>query len=158
MVDIALGNPVWKRYITSRLPEWLLWMRGLHMDSHIHLWERYVEGVSPQVAATRAIKNKEQKKDDEELSMIEKMLIPSDDFWDEMETLAGTPEKITRMYKVSLSGTLEDILYELNPYAESFTEIEKVDDFISRQSAWFSSLMDYLRGYQYNLLIQAGKL
>ena len=158
MVDIALGNPVWKRYITSRLPEWLLWMRGLHMDSHIHLWERYVEGVKPQVAATRAIKNKEQKKDDEELSMIEKMLIPSDDFWNEMETLAGTPEKITKMYKVALSVTLDDILYELHPYAESFTEIEKVDDFISRQSAWFSSLMDYLRGYQYNLLIQAGKL
>ena len=75
-----------------------------------------------------------------------------------METLAGDDAKITRMYKVSLSATIDDILFELSPYSDSFEEIERIVDFMSRKSAWFDVLLDHFRGYQYNLLKQAEKL
>ena len=91
-------------------------------------------------------------------SLIEKMLIPPPSFWREMELLAGDTGKIKRMYKVSLSATIDDILYELHPYSESFEEIESVVDFMSRKSAWFDILLDHFRGYQYNLLKEAEKL
>ena len=86
------------------------------------------------------------------------MLIPPESFWAEMEALAGDENKIKRMYKVSLSATIDDILYELHPYSESFEEIDEVVQFMSRKSAWFNRLLDHFRGYQFNLLKEAEKL
>jgi predicted tellurium resistance membrane protein TerC len=156
--NLILGNVVWKRYIVSRLADWLLWLRSIHLESHLHLWEKYVQSINPEIAANRALKNHKNKEQTKETSLIDALLIPPDDFWSEMETLTGTPEKVKKMYKVSLSVTIYDILFELDSYAQSFTEIEAVCDFISSYSAWFDELLNHFRGYQYNLLIQAGKL
>jgi hypothetical protein len=155
-MTITLGNPVWKRFITTRIGEWLIWSRSIHIDSHLHLWERYTENFTADEAAQRALKNISKPSDEE--SLIEKLLLPPDSFWAEMETLAGEPHKIVRMYKVSLSATIDDILFELSPYSESFDEIEKIVDFMSRKSAWFDALLNHFRGYQYNLLKEAEKL
>ena len=155
-MTLMLGNPVWKRFINTRIGEWLIWLRGIHIDSHIHLWEKYTDNFSGDEAASRALKNIGNEKDED--SLIEKLLLPPDSFWQEMETLAGDDTKITRMYKVSLSATIDDILFELSPYSDSFEEIERIVDFMSRKSAWFDVLLDYFRGYQYNLLKQAEKL
>jgi len=155
-MTLTLGNPVWKRFINTRIGEWLIWLRGIHIDSHIHLWEKYADNFSGDEAASRALKNIGTQKDED--SLIEKLLLPPASFWQEMETLAGDDSKITRMYKVSLSATIDDILFELGPYSDSFEEIERIVDFMSRKSAWFDVLLDHIRGYQYNLLKQAEKL
>lgn len=155
-MTLTLGNPVWKRFINTRIGEWLIWLRGIHIDSHIHLWEKYTDNFSGDEAANRALKNIGKQNDED--SLIEKLLLPPASFWQEMETLAGDKAKITRMYKVSLSATIDDILFELSPYSDSFEEIERIVDFMSRKSAWFDVLLDHIRGYQYNLLKQAEKL
>lgn len=155
-MTLTLGNPVWKRFINTRIGEWLIWLKGIHIDSHIHLWEKYTDNFSGDEAASRALKNIGNPKDED--SLIENLLLPPDSFWREMETLAGDDVKITRMYKVSLSATIDDILFELSPYSDSFEEIERIVDFMSRKSAWFDVLLDHFRGYQYNLLKQAEKL
>ena len=155
-MTLTLGNPVWKRFINTRIGEWLIWLRGIHIESHIHLWEKYTDNFSGNEAASRALKNIGNQTDED--SLIEKLLLPPDSFWQEMETLAGDDAKITRMYMVSLSATIDDILFELSPYSDSFEEIERIVDFMSRKSAWFDVLLDHFRGYQYNLLKQAEKL
>ena len=156
MTTLNLGNPVWKRFITTRVAEWLMWLKGIHLDSYIHLWDKYTDNVDPEIAAKKALEGVGNPNHED--SLIERLLIPPESFWIEMEKLAGEDIKITRMYKVALSATFDDILYEMQPYGESFQEIEKVIDFMSRKSVWFEVLLDHFRGHQYNLLKQAEKL
>ena len=87
-----------------------------------------------------------------------RFLLPEKQFWEELEELANTPERIKKMYRVSLSATIRDVIYELNPYSQQFSEIGMISDFLSRYSAWFEVLFDHFRGYQYSLLTQADKV
>ena len=66
-MTLTLGNPVWKRFINTRIGEWLIWLRGIHIDSHIHLWEKYTDNFSGDEAANRALKNIGKQNDEDSL-------------------------------------------------------------------------------------------
>ncbi len=156
MTNLPLGNVVWRRFISRQMIEWLKWARSVHLESHIRLWRKYVENIDANDAAMRVLSNSG--KETEELSLLTQFLLPEKQFWEELEELANTPERIKKMYRVSLSATIRDVIYELNPYSQQFSEIGMISDFLSRYTAWFEVLFDHFRGYQYSLLTQADKV
>ena len=156
MTTLPLGNVVWRRFVSRQMVEWLKWARGVHLESHIRLWGKYVDNMDANDAAMRILSNADM--DSEEISLLTRFLLPDTQFWEELEELANTGERIKKMYRVSLSATIRDVIYELSPYSQQFSEIGLISDFLSSKSAWFEVLFDHFRGYQYSLLKQADKV
>jgi hypothetical protein len=115
-----------------------------------------VQNIDADYAATRVLSGAD--RDSEEISLMAQFLLPSELFWEDLESLADTPERIKRMYRVALSATIHDVIYELNAYGQEFEEIGLIAQFLSSNSAWFEVLLNHFRGYQYSLLKQAEKL
>jgi hypothetical protein len=156
MTTLPLGNVVWRRFVSRQMVEWLKWARSVHLESHIRLWGKYVDNMDANDAAMKVLSNSG--KDSEEMSLLTQFLLPDAKFWEELEELANTPDRIKKMYRVSLSATIRDVVYELGPYAQQFSEINLISDFLSSKTAWFEVLFDHFRGYQYHLLTQADKV
>ena len=152
----SLGNVVWRRFVSRQMVDWLKWARTVHLESHILLWGKYVDNMDANDAAKRVLSNNNG--DTEEMSLVTQFLLPDAKFWEELEELANTPDRIKRMYRVSLSATISDVVYELGPYGQQFSEINIISDFLSSNTAWFEVLFDHFRGYQYSLLKQADKV
>ena len=36
-------NPVWVRYTSLHIEDWLRWMRGVHLRSYVELTERFID-------------------------------------------------------------------------------------------------------------------
>ena len=49
-MTLSGGNEVWRRFIVMQMPEWLAWLKSIHIPSHIRLWSKYVAITTPQKA------------------------------------------------------------------------------------------------------------
>ena len=96
MTTLPLGNVVWRRFVSRQMVEWLKWARGVHLESHIHLWSKYVDNIDANDAAMRILSNADM--DSEEISLLTRFLLPDNQFWEELEELANTGERIKKMY------------------------------------------------------------
>ena len=36
-MTLSGGNEVWRRFIVMQMPEWLAWLKSIHIPSHIRL-------------------------------------------------------------------------------------------------------------------------
>ena len=52
-MGIVGGNAVWRRFIVNQMPEWLKWLKSVHLPSHLRLWTKYLDATSPKNAYSR---------------------------------------------------------------------------------------------------------
>ena len=48
MITLARGNemtlnPVWARYVSEQMLDWLNWLRNIHLKSYLDLSQRFIE-------------------------------------------------------------------------------------------------------------------
>lgn len=144
VVTIVGGNAVWRRFIVNQMPEWLKWLKSVHLPSHSRLWSKYLEATSPQNAF--AGMKKVQGEDEELLSLL---FIPDASFWKQLEGEVGE-EKTARMYRVALSITMDDFLHDLTLYAQQFPEIRTIYVLLNTHQEWFDDFLNYLRAELYS--------
>ena len=75
------GNAVWRRFIVNQMPEWLKWLKSVHLPSHLRLWSKYLEATSPQVAFATL-----QKAEGEDGELLTRLFIPEQEFWEQLES------------------------------------------------------------------------
>jgi len=142
-VSISSGNVVWRRFIVNQMPEWLKWLKSVHLPSHVRLWSKYLEVTTPKVAFSRIKKVED---DDEEL--LSRLFIPDNSFWTQLETEVGE-DKAKKMYRVALSLTIDDFLQDLTLYAQQFEEIRHIYVLLHTYQDWFDGFLNYLRAELY---------
>lgn len=145
------GNEIWRRFIVMKMPDWLAWLKTIHLPSHIRLWHKYVNITLPQKAYASIGNNT----DEEQL--LSTFFVPSDDFWNQMELEVGS-DNSPKMYKLSLSLTMDDFLHDLTLYAQQFSEIREIYAFMVQHKNWFDQLLNYLRSGLYQQWKQESRL
>ena len=136
------GNEIWRRFIVNQMPQWLEWLKSIHLPSHIRLWNRYLDITPPK----KAYSSLGGSSDEEQL--LSHFFVPSDDFWEQMEREVGE-ENTTKMYRLSLSLTMDDFLHDLTLYAQQFPEIRSIYAFMVQRKDWFDILLNHLRSGLY---------
>ncbi len=142
-VSIVGGNAVWRRFIVNQMPEWLKWLKSVHLPSHLRLWTKYLDATPPKNAYSRM---KRMGGDDEELLTL--LFIPDESFWKQLEVEVGE-EKSSKMYRVALSLTMDDFLHDLTLYAQQFPEIRSIYVLLNTYQDWFDEFVNYLRADLY---------
>ena len=142
-MSIVGGNAVWRRFIVNQMPEWLKWLKSVHLPSHLRLWTKYLDATSPKNAYSRV---KRVGGDDEELLTL--LFIPDNSFWKQLEVEVGE-EKSSKMYRVALSLTMDDFLHDLTLYAQQFPEIRSIYVLLNTYQDWFDEFVNYLRADLY---------
>ena len=142
-VGIVGGNAVWRRFIVNQMPEWLKWLKSVHLPSHLRLWTKYLDATSPKNAYSRM---KKVAGEDEELLTL--LFVPDESFWQQLEDEVGE-EKSAKMYRVALSLTMDDFLHDLTLYAQQFSEIRNIYVLLNTYQDWFDEFLNYLRADLY---------
>ncbi len=137
------GNAVWRRFIVNQMPEWLKWLKSVHLPSHLRLWSKYLEATSPQVAFATL-----QKAEGEDGELLTRLFIPEQEFWEQLESEVGEPKR-AKMYRVALSLTIDDFLHDLTLYAQQFEEVRTIYVLIHNYREWFNEFLNYLRAELY---------
>ena len=136
------GNEIWRRFIVNQMPQWLKWLKSIHLPSHIRLWNKYLD-ITPPPKAYASLGGKSQ-----EEQLLSQFFVPSDEFWRQMAAEVGE-EHTTKMYRLSLSLTMEDFLHDLTLYAQQFDEIRSIYAFMVQRKLWFDQLLNHLRSGLY---------
>jgi len=150
------GNAVWRRYIVQQMPDWLRWLKSVHLPSHLRIWSKYTKNFTPE-EAYGILRKPTSESERQDTEMLESLFHPPDRFWLDLESEVG-PEKAARMYRVALSLTIEDFLHDLFAYAQQFPEVRQIYTFIHLNQAWFDKLLDFIRSELYSAWHQQGKV
>ena len=140
---ITGGNAVWWRFIVNQMPEWLKWLKSVHLPSHQRLWGKYLEATTPKMAFS---KMKRVGGEDEELLSL--LFIHPASFWEQLESEVGE-SKSAKMYRVALSITMDDFLHDITLYAQQFPEMRQIYVLLNTYQDWFDEFLNYLRAELY---------
>jgi hypothetical protein len=142
-VAITGGNAVWRRFIVNQMPEWLKWLKSVHLPSHFRLWSKYLEATTPKNAFARM--KRVQGEDEELLSLL---FVPPESFWEQLQSEVGE-SKTAKMYRVALSITMDDFLHDITLYAQQFPEMRQIYVLLNTHQEWFDEFLNYLRAELY---------
>lgn len=136
---IDMGNPIWRKYISEQITEWLEWLRNIHIRSHFELLEKYIE-LNPHFVP-------ENHGDETDMRLFEKLL------WNPVFINGLTDKGI----QVWVSSTIGDFLDELQIYSARFNEINKVCEFMNSHLAWFERSYAFIRADIVSYLREHGR-
>jgi len=136
-----LPNPVWRRYVSEMIGDWLKWCRNVHLPSHIDVIGRFIAlnpGHIPKRDTT-----------DSDIALIKDML------WNE-QFLMGLSD---RGLHVWANGTMAELIDEMRPYGMKFSEIRMICDLMDANLSWFervyafgrADIIRFLRGEGRNI-------
>ena len=134
---INMGNPIWRRYVSEQMTDWLEWLKNIHLRSHFDLIEK-----NPHFVPT------EQDSTDGDLRLLERLL------WNP-EFINGLTDKGIQVW---VSSTIGDFLDELQIYSSRFTEIQKVSYFLNSHIAWFERVYAFIRADTVTYLREQGRI
>lgn len=141
-MTLSGGNEIWRRFIVMQMPEWLAWLKSIHIPSHLRLWSKYLAITPPQ----KAYSSLGSSSDEEQLLL--NFFEPPESFWRQMEAEVGE-DNSPKMYRLSLALTMDDFLHDLTLYAQQFSEIRDIYAFMVQHKEWFDQLLNYLRSGLY---------
>tara|TARA_R110002020_G_scaffold313463_3_gene528703 strand:- start:1638 stop:2069 length:432 start_codon:yes stop_codon:yes gene_type:complete len=123
-----MGNPIWRKYIGEQIPQWLEWLKNIHLRSHFDLLEKFIE-LNPHFVPSN------HDSVDGDTKLLEKLL------WNP-EFVHGLTDKGIQVW---VSSTIGEFLDELQIYTTRFPEIKKVSDFFNSHIAWFERSYAFIR-------------
>ncbi len=130
-------NPIWVRYTTLHMEDWLRWMRGVHLRSYVELTERFID-LHPHYIPTGK---------EENLSLLDNLLMDREF----IESLSDTG------IKVWADSTLIDFVRVLELYSSRYSEIAMVVNLFKRQIQWLDRLYRFARAEIISELREAGR-
>jgi len=130
-------NPVWVRYTSLHIEDWLRWMRGVHLRSYVELTERFID-LNPHYIPTGK---------EENLSLLDNLLMDREF----VESLSDTG------IKVWADSSLMDFVRVLEIYSGRYSEISMVVNLFKRQIQWLDRLYRFARAEIIQDLREAGR-
>jgi len=122
-----MGNIVYRHYVANQMPDWLEWVKNIHLRSHLELFEKFIE-LNPHFVPANH-------QGEAEIKLVEKLM------WN--------PEYINSLsdkgIQVWVAAGFLDFVDELRVYGERFVEVSKICDFLEGNQAWFERTYAFLR-------------
>jgi hypothetical protein len=122
--DIKL-NPIWVRYCSNRMEDWLSWARKVHIRSYVELTERFMD-LHPHYIPSGTESN---------LVILDKMLMDRDF----IESLTDTG------IKVWADSNLIDFVRALDIYSSRYPEIKVIVNLFKRRIQWLDRVYRFAR-------------
>jgi len=138
---IVLNNPIWRKYVSEQMADWLEWLKNIHLRSHFDLLEKFIE-LNPHFVPT------DHDSADRDMRLLERLL------WNP-EFVNGLTDKGIQVW---VSSTIGDFLDELKIYSSRFNEIQKVSDFLNSHIAWFERVYAFIRADTVSYLREQGRI
>lgn len=131
MITLARGiemtlNPVWARYVSEQMLDWLNWLRNIHLKSYLDLSQRFIE-LNPYYVPESSTS--------EAAELFDRMIV-NEEFFEKVSD-AGV--------RVWANSGFDDFLFALQIYAPKYPEIAKVCNFFVANNAWFKRLYQFFR-------------
>ena len=126
MSDIEI-NPIWARYCSEQMEDWLTWLRNIHIRSYVELCERFID-LHPYYTPTTDDFN-------DKLPLYERLLIGKP-FLDNMTDIG---------VRVWANTTLVDFINALTTYAQEFAEVREVRKCFIKHLNWLDRLYRFGR-------------
>jgi len=120
-------NPIWARYCSQQMEDWLTWLRNIHIRSYIELCERFIDLHPYYTPNTHDL--------GESLPLYERLLIGKP-FLDNMTDIG---------VRVWANTTLVDFVNALYPYSQEFPEVREVRKFFIKHLNWLDRLYRFGR-------------
>jgi|SRR6056300_716074 hypothetical protein len=120
-------NPIWARYVSEQMIEWLNWLRNISIRSYLELSQRFID-LNPHYIPDSVATS--------EASELFDRMVVNQEFFAQVSD-AGV--------LVWANSGFEDFLLALEVYAPKYPEIREVVLFFSRNLWWFKRLYQFFR-------------
>jgi len=120
-------NPVWARYVSEQIIEWLNWLRNISIRSYLELSQRFID-LNPHYVPDSS--------NHSEASDLFDRMIVNQEFFSQVSD-AGV--------LVWANSGFEEFLDALEIYAPRYPEIRSVCVFFRRNLHWFKRLYQFFR-------------
>jgi hypothetical protein len=118
-------NPIWARYVSEQMIEWLNWLRNISIRSYLELSQRFID-LNPHYIPDSAGAS--------EASELFDRMVVNQEFFAQVSD-AGV--------LVWANSGFEDFLLALEVYAPKYPEIREVVLFFRRNLWWFKRLYQF---------------
>ena len=121
-----MPNPVWSKYVSEQMPDWLEWFRNIHLKSYVELAAKFIQ-LNPYYVPS----------DDgsEAVEIFDKMIVNRNFF--ENVTDAGV--------RVWANSGFHEFVEALDLYAHRYPEIALVCKLFNQNINWFKRIYQFLR-------------
>jgi hypothetical protein len=133
-------NPIWVRFCSERMPEWLEWLRNIDINSHLELAERFIVLHPHYLPNSRT--------DDTTYATTFNHLMVDEQFMSQVSD---------KGLLVWANSNFLDFLDALDVYTGAYPEINIISRYFERHIGWFNRLYAYLRAKLILLLREEGR-
>lgn len=118
-------NPVWARFCTVQIDDWLDWITSIHVNSYLEMAERFIALNPFYVPDT----------EEDRTPLFDKLMI-NEDF---LSSLSDTG------LSVWANSNFRDFLVTLRPYGRVDKQMQYLIDFFDTHISWFSRVYQFVR-------------
>jgi hypothetical protein len=121
-------NPIWTHYCANHMEGWLMWTRGVHLQSYLELMERFI--------LSHPFYTPNEADFSEETNDLFNRLIANREF------IISLSDKGLSVWA---NSGFSDFLDALEPYGSRYRDIRHLSDFLRLHENWFRRLYQFFR-------------